>query len=111
MSSRTSPGQSITGRLTGRTHTRAHVGPRASFFHRLGVQDPFALSTASSERSDRPRGEDTGPFSYLSSAAYYEEVANARYRMLSRLTSERSSARLGERLERVGPAALDTRTP
>ena len=46
MSTKTrSTGETLTGRLTGRSadlsarrgHTRAHVGPGATFFHRFGV--------------------------------------------------------------------------
>ncbi|MEZ4234720.1 MAG: hypothetical protein R3F59_00835 [Myxococcota bacterium] len=36
---RAAPGESITSRLVGRGRARARVGPRASFFHRMGVPD------------------------------------------------------------------------
>ncbi|MCB9686743.1 MAG: hypothetical protein H6735_17020 [Alphaproteobacteria bacterium] len=101
---RQTPGQSITGRISGRFHTR-RVGPRAGFFHRFGLQDPFAVA-APQQRPDRHVADQTSPFVWLSSAAYHEEVAAARYRMLAR-TAERSRSRVGERLERVGPIAAN----
>ncbi len=99
--SRPQPGDSIARRLFARGATRASVGSRAEFYHRLGVDDPYAV--------DDGEAQAQGPFTYLSSAAYYRDLRRSRLGLLSRLSNEGPMKRVGERAQRIGPAAVSTR--
>jgi len=97
------PGESIARRLFSRGATRASVGPRAEFYHRLGVADPYAVS----ESDD---AVDEGPFTFLSSSAYFRDLRRSRLGLLSRISGgARKSGFAGSRLRRVGPAAAMVR--
>jgi hypothetical protein len=100
---RTEPGRSITDRLMSRASARLPVGPRPEFFHRFAMSDPLAPA--------KP-GAGDGAFSYLSSAAYYDEVYGTdasvpRARTMRRYASRAARAqRLSSRASSVGsPAA------
>jgi hypothetical protein len=103
---RSVPGDSITGRLLGRAHTRARVGPAPSFYHKFGLPDPMSLGYGGMEAdSQLGPGEPAteGPFTFLSSAAYLRSVRQARFRLLGRISAARQVGRVGERLT-AGPA-------
>lgn len=95
------PGASLARRLFSRGATRASVGPRASFYHRLGLDDPYGEAGAPGAG---------GPFTYLSSAAYFRDLRRSRLGLLSRIEGKQSGAgRLGARLRAIGPAAAEVR--
>jgi hypothetical protein len=110
---RSVPGDSITGRLMGRAHTRARVGPTPAFYHKFGLPDPMSMGSGSmGSGSMGPGGMEAdgpgepgaeGPFTFLSSAAYLRSVRQARFRLLGRLSAARHIGRVGERLT-AGPA-------
>lgn len=100
---RRTPGESVTERIAGRSGHRAG-GPGSRFFHRFGIQDPYQVASGGG-RVDRLIAGDTGPFTYLSAEGYRADVREVRYHLLERLSHERTTRRLGERLARVGPAA------
>jgi hypothetical protein len=96
------PGASIASRLFARGSTRASVGARAEFFHRLGIDDPYAVG-------DEEAGSQ-GPFTYLSSAAYFRDLRRSRFGLLGRITGQRMMERItAARSQRFGPAASTVR--
>jgi len=100
--SRPQPGESIAKRLFSRGATRASVGSRADFYHRLGVDDPYAVESG--------EGASEGPFQFLSSASYYRDLRRSRLGLISRLSSgDRRIGRMEQRARRIGPAAMATR--
>ncbi len=100
--SRPQPGESIAKRLFSRGATRASVGSCAEFYHRLGVDDPYAAEPS--------EGASEGPFQYLSSASYYRDLRRSRLGLLSRLSSgDHRIGRMEQRARRIGPAAMATR--
>ena len=97
------PGESIARRLFSRGATRASVGPRAEFYHRLGVADPYSVT-------ESDEAVDEGPFTFLSSSAYFRDLRRSRLGLLSRISGgARKSGFAGSRLRRVGPAAAMVR--
>lgn len=100
---RTIPGQTITERLFNRIGRRAQVGPKPSFYRRLGVEDPLAVDPQLAEDARKEM------FSFLSAAAYYEDLARMqlRGRMLWRIDAVRHVP--GSRVRAIGPRALEVR--
>ena len=100
------PGESLIERIAGRA-PRAKVGPGDRFFHRFGIQDPYAVVQPGASREDRLTPSASGSFTYLSAEGYRRDVNSVRYHLLERLSHGRTSSRAGERLHQVGPMAAE----
>lgn len=100
------PGESLIERIAGRA-PRAKVGPGDRFFHRFGIQDPYAVVQPGASREDRLTPSAPGSFTYLSAEGYRRDVNSVRYHLLERLSHGRTSFRAGERLHQVGPMAAE----
>ncbi|NCG21498.1 MAG: hypothetical protein GWP91_21000 [Rhodobacterales bacterium] len=95
---RTVPGENLSERLSARLGSRAKVGQKSEFYHRLGVENPYDSHAPAQEMAEN------GMFSFLSASAYYRELKSSRHRMMWRIDSIRHRPVAGERLRAAGPS-------